>query len=237
MWDFTEKIRTMWATIGQTALPQRCVLCDAANAKAQICAACDAELPYASSTRCLVCAIPLPQAEICGECLKIPPAFDSAQAVFDYAYPVDALLAAYKFSGQLSLANLFAQKIVTRLDCQTLPDIIVPMPLHPARLRQRGFNQALEIGRVVGRTLCIPMDDISARRLRPTPAQVGLTREMRLKNMRNAFSCETLPPGQRVAIIDDVMTSGATVNSLSQVLRQAGAADIQVWLVARTRLP
>lgn len=227
----------MCVKIGHAALPQRCVLCDTPSLEAQICDACDTDLPYASSARCLVCAVPLPQAETCGECLRTPPAFDSAQAVFDYAYPVDGLLAAYKFSGQLSLANLFAHKIVTRLDCETLPDVIIPMPLHSERLRERSFNQAIEIGRVVGRTLRIPVDNVSARRLRPTPAQVGLTREARLKNMRNAFACEALPRGQRVAIIDDVMTSGASVNSLSQVLRQAGATDIQVWLVARTKLP
>lgn len=227
----------MCAKIGRAALPQRCVLCDASSAEAQICAACDAELPYASSVRCLVCAVPLPQAEICGECLRMRPSFDSTQAVFDYAYPVDGLLAAYKFSGQLTLANLFAHKIVTRLDCASLPDIIVPMPLHPTRLRQRGFNQALEIARDVGRQLSIPVDSVGCERVRATPAQVGLTREERLKNMRGAFHCANNFAGKRIAIIDDVMTSGASVNSLSQVLRQAGAADIQVWLVARTKLP
>ena len=224
----------MCAKIGRAALPQRCVLCDASSAEAQICAACDADLPYASSARCLVCAVPLPQAEICGECLRTPPVFNSAQAVFDYAYPVDGLLAAYKFSGQLSLASLFAQKIVTRLDCESLPDVIFPMPLHPTRLKQRGFNQALEIARDVGRKLSIAVDSVGCERVRATPAQVGLTREERLKNMRGAFHCANNFAGKRIAIIDDVMTSGASANALSKQLRELGAAEIQLWLVART---
>lgn len=224
----------MCVTIGQAVLPQRCILCDVSSAEAQICAACDAELPYASSARCPVCAVPLPQAEICGECLRTPPAFDSAQAVFNYAYPVDGLLAAYKFSGQLSLAQLFAQKILTRLDCETLPDVIVPMPLHAERLKQRGFNQALEIARKVGRQLSIPVDSGSCMRIRATPAQVGLTRGERLKNMRGAFYCANNFAGKRIAIIDDVMTSGASANALSKSLRELGAAEIQLWLVART---
>lgn len=224
----------MCTTFAQTVLPQRCVLCDGASGAEQVCTACDADLPYASHARCPICAVPLPQTEICGECLRDPPAFDSAQAVFDYAYPIDGLLVAYKFAAQLSLANLFAQKILTRLDCETLPDVIVPMPLHPERLKQRGFNQALEIARSVARQLSIPIDRTSCARVRATPAQVGLTREERLKNMRGAFYCAGNFEGARVAIIDDVMTSGASANALSKQLRGLGAKEIQLWLVART---
>lgn len=227
----------MCATFVQMGLPQRCILCDAADAGSQVCSACDADFPYASGARCTICAIPLPLAEICGECLQTPPAFDSAQAVFDYAYPIDSLLGAYKFAGQLALAQLFAQKIVTRLDCEILPDIIVAMPLHAERLKQRGFNQALEIAKIVGRALAIRVDSTSCARVRATPAQVGLRREERLKNMRGAFTCTADVAGQRIAVIDDVMTSGASVNSLSEVLRRAGAKHIDVWLVARTGLP
>lgn len=227
----------MCTTFVQIALPQRCILCDAPDAGSTVCSACDADFPYAASARCPICAVQLPKTEICGECLRNEPGFDSAQAVFDYAYPVDSLLAAYKFAGQLALAQLFAQKIVTRLDCETLPDIIVPMPLHAERLKQRGFNQALEIAKIVGRALAIRVDSTNCERVRATPAQVGLKREERLKNMRGAFRCTTDVAGQRIAVIDDVMTSGASVNSLSQVLRRAGAKRIDVWLVARTNLP
>lgn len=226
----------MCTAFAQSALPQRCVLCDAPNATSQVCAACDEEFPYASITRCPLCAIPLPQTEVCGECLKHPPAFDSAQAVFAYAYPIDSLLSAYKFSGQLTLASLFAQKMLTRLDCEILPDVIVPMPLHADRLKERGFNQALEIARIVGRELKIPIDTISCERVRATPPQVGLTREQRLRNMRGAFYCASNFAGQRVAIVDDVMTSGASVDALSKTLRQLDAYEVHVWLVARTGL-
>lgn len=234
--NFTAKLATMCAKFTQTMLPQRCLLCESPSGDALVCSACESDLPYASDNRCPRCAIALPQAEICGECQRDPPAFDSAQAVFDYAYPVDGLLTAFKFGGRLELAPWFAQMLVTRLDCDGLPDLIVPMPLHADRMKQRGFNQALEIARPVAKALGIPLAAETCTRTRATAAQVGLKRDERRKNLRGAFVCDSSVSGARIAVIDDVMTSGATARSLAAALKDAGAREVDLWLVARTGL-
>lgn len=234
--DFTAKLATICINFTQSLLPQRCLLCEVPSGGMLVCSACEGDLPYAPENRCPCCAIPLPQTEICGECLRDPPAFTSAQAVFDYAFPVDGLLSALKFGNRLELAPWFAQMLVTRLDCERLPDLIVPMPLHAERMKVRGFNQALEIARHVSRTLAIPLAALACTRTRATAAQVGLKREERRKNMRRAFACHASLAGKYVAVIDDVMTSGATARALATAIQGAGAADIQLWLVARTGL-
>lgn len=235
--NFTAKLATMCAKVTQSLLPQRCLLCEAPSGEALVCSACEGDLPYASENRCPRCAIPLPQAEICGECQRDPPAFDSAQAVFDYAFPVDGLLSALKFGNRLELAPWLARMLVTRLDCERLPDLIVPMPLHAERMKERGFNQALEIARHVSNALAIPLAAKACARTRATAAQVGLKRDERRKNMRGAFECDASVAGRQIAIIDDVMTSGATARSLASAIQQAGATEIHLWLVARTSAP
>lgn len=236
MMNFTAKLATMCAKVTQMALPQRCLLCEAPSGVALVCEACERDLPFASPNRCPRCAVALPQAEVCGECLRDAPAFTTAQAVFDYAYPVDGLLAALKFGHRLELAPWFAQMLVTRLDCERLPDWIVPMPLHADRMKERGFNQALEIARHVSDALAVPLAAQVCLRTRATPPQLGLKREQRRRNMRDAFACSEPLSGAHVAVIDDVMTSGSTARALATALKKAGAGDVQLWLVARTGL-
>lgn len=234
--NFTAKLATMCVKLTRSMLPQRCLLCEAPSGEALVCSACEADLPYASEHRCLRCAIPLPQMEICGECLRDPPAFNSTQAVFDYDYPIDGLLSALKFGARLELAAWFARMIVTRLDCDRLPDLIIPMPLHAVRMKERGFNQALEIARHVSSTLAVPLGAQDCARTRATATQVGLKRDERRRNMRDAFACDASLAGKYIAVIDDVMTSGATARALAAAIHGAGAADVQLWLVARTGL-
>jgi len=172
---------------------------------------------------------------ICGECQNHPPAFDGAQAVFRYASPVDKLIQQLKYHGRLELSRVLggylAEHLLTLDDL--LPDVVIPVPLHVSRLRERGYNQSLEIARFIARRLHVPLDWESAKRVRPTAPQAELPRDQRRKNVRGAFTTSDVFFGRRVAIVDDVMTSGHTVNALAESLRRSGAHDVRVWVVAR----
>ena len=218
--------------LGQRALPQQCLLC-AAPARAQpVCDACYASLPWLTDVRCPQCALPTSDADICGACLSHPPRYDRVSAAFAYVWPLAPLIHRYKYAGNLALATLLAQALSARLAGDA--DLIIPMPLAPQRLRSRGFNQALEIARVVSRMTGVPLAANACRRVRDTAPQVSLPWQERAHNIRNAFACDADLSGLRVAVIDDVMTTGATLNELARNLRQAGALEIQGWMVART---
>jgi len=152
--------------------------------------------------------------------------------VFAYAFPVDKLVQALKYGEQLTLADALAKRLTQRIAQR--PDRIVAMPLHPARLRERGFNQSLELARGVARNLGIPLLENSVRRIRNTQPQSALPWKERKHNMRNAFACDGNLAGLHIGIVDDVMTSGTTLNELAQVLRRAGAREVSAWVVART---
>lgn len=132
------------------------------------------------------------------------------------------------------MASVLADLLAARIDTDALPDFIVSMPLHPARLRERGFNQALEIARGVSRKLGVALLPGICRRIKDTPSQTGLPWKEREKNIRNAFTCEADLRGKHVAMLDDVMTTGATLNELAKALRKSGAAHVSGWVVART---
>lgn len=213
---------------------KNCLLCGAV-AKNDFCPPCYACLPRLSSPRCAVCALPGTGSDVCGACLAHPPAFDRSRAAVSYAFPVDALLHSFKYRSTLALASVLADLLVENLETTELPDFIVPMPLHPARLRERGFNQALELARHVSKRLRVPLLPTACRRIRDTPSQTGLPWKEREKNMSNAFSCETADlAGSHIALLDDVMTTGATLNELANVLRKHGTATVSAWVVART---
>ncbi len=159
------------------------------------------------------------------------PQFDRTLAVFAYAFPLDKMVQALKFNGQLMLVHLLAHKLAQRVKIR--PDYIVAMPLHPARLRERGFNQSLELARQIARNLKIPLLN-TCQRVRNTPPQSALPWKERGKNMRKAFTCTEDLSGKHVAVVDDVMTSGASVNELARALRQANAREVSAWVVART---
>ncbi|HJT50399.1 MAG TPA: ComF family protein [Nitrosospira sp.] len=215
---------------------KHCVLCGAVAEK-HFCLACRESLPYLPSLHCVICALPLPQSGVCGACLVDPPAFDQIVAAANYAFPVDALIHSLKYQANLTLAPVLGDLLTARLDLADplkRPDFIVPMPLHPRRLRERGFNQALEISRRVSKTSGIPTLPAVCRRIEDTSSQTGLPWKEREKNIRNAFVCERDLAGKHVAILDDVMTTGATLNELAKVLRKCGAACVSGWVVART---
>jgi len=210
---------------------QDCVLCGAASAANLVCPACHDELPR-PSTPCPICAAP-GSGEVCGQCLPHPPHFARSIAALDYTFPVDKLIQAYKYHHQLALARLFGTLLSQAARQQARPDLLLPMPLHPTRLRERGFNQAHEIAKRIGKTLNLPALPNLARRIVNTTSQATLDWDARKKNMRGAFACDTALAGQHIALVDDVMTSGATLNELSKTLKRAGAGEISVWVVAR----
>jgi ComF family protein len=193
---------------------------------------CALSLPHLPSERCGVCALPLTSGSTCGNCLQGAPAYDTVSAAYAYAFPVDALIQAFKYRGDLSLAPLLAAHLVREVTANV--DVIVPMPLAPARLRERGFNQAHELARRVGGALALPVLLSACRKVTETPPQAALPWTERARNVRGAFVCDVQLAGKRVAIIDDVMTTGATLNELARNIKRAGASHVQGWVIART---
>lgn len=213
-------------------LGQDCLLCGAGDAERIVCAACCADLPRLHAPFCRRCAQPLGHDELCGRCLAQPPHYDWTRAVFRYDFPVDQLIQSFKYSHRLALAGFFAEELAA-LGERPVADLVVPLPLHPERLRERGFNQALELARVLCRAWALPLDAHSCRRTRNTSAQATQRLRERAKNVRNAFSCSTDLTGKRIALVDDVMTSGATLGECARTLKLHGAAEVSVFVVAR----
>jgi ComF family protein len=209
-----------------------------------ICMACETELPWLGD-HCQTCALPLPGTGLtCGQCLKQPPAFERVAAPWSYSFPLDTLITRFKHSakwpfGRL-LADLLAQYLQHRFDEDlNRPDALVPVPLATKRLRQRGFNQAAMLARWLGGHLDIPCDETLLLRTQDTSAQQDLNAEARKKNLRNAFA---LIPGAQIkgrhlALVDDVLTTGATAQALARLLMHAGAARVDVYCLARTPKP
>lgn len=215
-------------------LPCQCRLCQAPDSSdLGLCPGCLNDLPWLGSA-CPRCARPLPRPDRpCGSCQTHPPAFDRAIALFRYAAPLDALLLQLKFSQAVHLARMFAALLAERVRTETLPDCILPVPLHPARQRERGFNQAIEIARPLAHRLGCALDLDTCLRTRATPPQSRLSAPERRRNLRGAFTL-TRVPARHLVLLDDVMTTGSTLNELALLLRQGGAERIDVWVCART---
>lgn len=197
-----------------------------------LCKPCLGDLPWLSKTCCPICALPNTTGDVCGHCLKDPPAFARTLAIFHYAFPVDRLIQQLKYREHLSLAPLLGE-ILARQSQDALPDIWLPMPLHVNRLKERGFNQAVEIARELSAQTGVPMQATWATRMRDTPPQAGLKREARKKNLRGAFQCSQKIAGLHVGIVDDVMTTGSTLDALAETLKWAGAAEVSCVVIAR----
>ena len=209
-----------------------CLLCGNDSDSSAICNACAAELPCIPEQHCPRCNIPTPLGEICGGCLASPPPFAKTTAAFHYTYPLDRLIQALKYSHRTALANWFAIRLISCIG-ETDIDVVLPMPLHPKRLQERGFNQSAEIARHLAHLLNKPLDRSTLLRTKSTQPQAGLRLKERAKNIRNAFECRDNVTGKHLLLVDDVMTSGATVREASRVLAIHGAASIHVAVVAR----
>lgn len=212
-------------------LPQDCLLCGGAAGDALLCPACAAELPLLASPRCPVCAVPTPGGDVCGGCLKAAPAFDATVAVWRYGFPIDRLVQALKFEHRLAVAGFFAGAMLEGATPEG--DLIVPVPLSASRLRERGFNQAVELARPLARRLRLPVDAECCRRSAETFPQSSLPWKERRRNVRNAFECSADLSGKSVIVVDDVMTTGATLDEFARTLKRHGAARVTNWVAAR----
>jgi ComF family protein len=221
------------AGIARLVLAQDCVLCRAPSGDAPVCAGCAADLPRIPEA-CPRCALPSPGGRLCGACIVHPPAFDATVAAWRYADQAAALVHAFKYGGRLALAGFLAHALAARIGPLPAVDAIVPMPLAPERLAGRGFNQSVEVARLLAPPLRVPLAVHAARRVRGTADQTGLDAEARRANVRGAFAVVADVRGRSVALVDDVMTTGATLNELAGTLKRAGATRVDNWVVART---
>lgn len=229
-----------WSEIIQNWLyPPICLLCGDPGADGMdLCAPCEHALPR-NLNACVRCGLPLAAGGglECGTCQKRPPPFDSAFAPFLYEEPIGHLTRALKFGSRQASARLLGTLFARAIgQPAALPEAILPVPLHAARYRQRGFNQAAEIARVVGADLNLPLDFDTCRRVRATDAQAQLTARERRRNLRNAFVSVPRQGYRHVAIFDDVVTTGTTVGALAKTLKRAGIARVDVWACARAPL-
>ncbi len=195
---------------------------------------------------CLLCHQSLPQfGRICTDCLSQLPwiedqssssGCDKLWVALDYLSPVDQLILGGKFSARLANLSLLAELFIQYWHTQKieLPEVIIPVPLHAQRLRERGYNQALELAKIIGRSLQVPVDFSSVMRSKATQAQASLPARLRVKNIRHAFELTRPIAYSRVALLDDVFTTGNTVRELSQLLRTANVANVDVYCIART---
>ena len=216
-----------------------CVLCrgaaDLARDEGLLCAACDADLPRLNDALCPRCALTSPGGALCGRCLAQPPAYDATVAALEYRFPCDVLVQALKFRGELALAAPLGRLLGERVArTGERVDRVLPVPLSAARLRARGYNQSLEIGRHAARALGAPLAAHACERSRDTAPQSALRWDERARNVRGAFRCTVPLEGAVVAVVDDVMTTGATLAEIAATLKRAGAARVVNWVVART---
>ncbi|SDH87540.1 comF family protein [Pseudomonas flavescens] len=229
-----------WLKIKQT-----CLLCDeAVNRRLPLCTQCDDELPWLGP-QCQVCALPLAvDGLVCGNCLKRPPAFGKVEAPWRYEFPIDALINRFKHQARWPIGRLLGDLLARHLahgfsEGLPRPEVLLPVPLSSRRQRQRGFNQAQMLAQVVGQALQIRQRSDWLERIGDTPAQQRLDAAARRRNLRGAFRVR---PGaqvtaRHVALVDDVLTTGATAQELARLLIRAGASRVDVYCLARTPAP
>ena len=243
------------ADIFSKLFPSRCIFCrhtvsrpslkgPVIRSPADICADCFKQLPHNASC-CVRCALPLPEEAgatvLCGRCIKKAPAFDYAYSLFRYEADIIRLIHQLKFAEKITYARSLGELLLMMWQAESSavelqPDCLLPVPLHPARLRQRGFNQSIEIARIISSRLQIPIEYDAVIRQRQTTSQTGLDARQRRRNIRGAFEVVTEIKAKHILIIDDVMTTGSTVNELARVLKKSGVQCIGVLSVARAPL-
>ena len=212
-----------------------CPLCRCqAGSETGLCPVCRSDLPWLGHA-CRRCALPLPAnaGDTCGPCLRRPSPVERTICALRYETPVSGLVAAFKFHRSLAAGAALATLLSEAVSAADRPDALLPVPLHPSRLRQRGYNQALELAKPIGRLLQRPVLANTVVRKLATADQIGLSALQRRRNLRNAFTVQAGLPAH-VAIVDDVLTTGATVLTLAKTLKRAGVARVDVWCLART---
>lgn len=213
--------------------PHGCLLCGADAGVHPVCSGCLADLPWHRQPSCPQCATPTPGGQVCGACLKHPPAFDRTVAALVYAFPLDRLIPRLKYQGRLAIAPALGNCLTQAVTNHPPPDRLIAMPLHATRIRERGFNHATEVARETAKQLGVPLDTTSSQRIRDTPPQMGLKYDARRRNVRGAFKCSGNVKGLHIAVVDDVMTTGTSLDELAATLKRAGAREVSCWVVAR----
>ena len=213
-------------------MPGSCLLCGNDSNAQLLCPACVADLPALPQHLCPQCNEQTTHGERCGACLKEPPAFTKASAIFRYEFPVDRIIHAFKYGHQLAVADWAAGLISPYIKTAEI-DLLIPMPLHPERLRERGFNQSGEIARRISNNKGLALDTNSLVRSRATSPQAELPMKERARNVRGAFECRNNLSGKRVLLIDDVMTTGATLREAARIVKLHGATQVEVAVLAR----
>ncbi|SHL18907.1 ComF family protein [Phytopseudomonas punonensis] len=226
-------------------IKQSCLLCDEqVDTSLPLCSDCDAELPWLGP-HCQVCALPLAvEGLTCGSCLKRPPAFTRVEAPWRYGFPVDALINRFKHQGHWPIGRLLGDLLARHLahgfsEGLPKPDVLLAVPLSPKRQRQRGFNQAQMLAEVLSKALQIPLQSAWLERVGDTAAQQKLDAAARRRNLRGAFVVQpgAQVRGRHVALVDDVLTTGATAQQLARQLIRAGASRVDIYCLARTPAP
>ncbi|HQR04193.1 MAG TPA: ComF family protein [Rhodocyclaceae bacterium] len=208
-----------------------CMLCGQPGCPRALCPACRADIPRLPAEQCPCCALPTPAGQVCGACLRHPPAFDATLVACRYGFPLDGLIQSFKYGHRLAVAPLLAKLMATVPPPPA--DLLLPVPLSAAHLRERGFNQAVEIARPLGRRFGLPLELDACIRIGDAPRQAGLPWDQRRRNVRHGFECRADLTGQHVLVLDDVMTTGATLDELARTLKRHGAARVTNWVVAR----
>ena len=222
-------------------VPSSCLLCNGyVRGLKPLCNGCENDLPW-NNHACLRCAIPIHDAGyICGQCLQAPPIFQHAFCAFRYEEPVAGLLNRFKHNGKLACGHWLAHGLADAIARHyqekkiLLPDCVMPVPLHWKRLRSRGFDQGLEISKVLARKLVLPLSNTLYRQ-RATNSQQGLDRAQRQSNLAAAFALrKPLSHCRSVALVDDVLTTGSTASEITALLHSEGVQDVHIWAIART---
>lgn len=211
-----------------------CVICHrTSNQTIDLCSDCETELPFITHA-CDVCGLPLnAPIDICGACIKNPPPFDETFALCHYRSTARFLINRLKFKHQLAVSKILGLLMAKYVTFTKKPDYILPVPLYIKRMRERGFNQSLEIARVLSQKLKIPLNTTSCQRILNTPSQITLSAAVRKKNIKNAFKIISPTKTNHVAILDDVMTTGSTVKEIAILLKNKGVKKVSIWCCAR----
>lgn len=221
----------------QWLCPTHCILCHEVTSNENVCHACLQDLPWIKE-HCYQCGLPFDLHHVnstyCGRCITTPPPFESTTALFHYTPPISKFITQLKFNRRLLFANLLGKLLAEKIS--TLPECIIPIPLHKTRLRHRGFNQSLEIAKPIAKRLNIPIDTHSFIRSKNTNPHSQLPAKERKQNIKKAFISKRPLTAKHVAIIDDVVTTGSTVIEFSKLLKKQKVETIQIWCCARRGL-
>ena len=221
------------ARFARGPLSQDCFICGMTSTNGMLCPGCLDDLPALPVTLCPSCALPTPSGEVCGGCLNHPPHFDATLAAFEYRFPLEPMVIALKYHAQLPIATFLAQMMIEAIE-RPAADCIIPLPLHRTRLIERGFNQSAELARRLAHHWRIPILLDACERDRHTDSQARLAGTDRHQNVKGAFRGTRDLAGQHVLVVDDVMTTGATLDEVARVLKSRGAARVTNVVATRT---